>query len=264
MRPLGELGQVGPDRRDVWDGFERTETVTAYPMVENHDTEQRKRMVAGPDKYLAPLAKPRAGRKLKRVDQLWPKAGRLLVSERLWLETNRVIAMRSDAKVLSNVWWPVLLEDTSAEKALAVWLNSSLGLLTILAQRTTTRGGWVAMKKADLEQLPVLDTNRLSPSQLKAMADLFDELAEEEFERLPSMRECQTRRALDERPIPHPGSAGPQLAPHAARHRAGRLQPPPMNVSGSEGRDQSTISRRSWESRFQAMHTPPSPGTRSP
>ena len=198
MRPLGELGQVGPDRRDVWDGFERTETVTAYPMVENHDTEQRKRMVAGPDKYLAPLAKPRAGRKLKRVDQLWPKAGRLLVSERLWLETNRVIAMRSDAKVLSNVWWPVLLEDTSAEKALAVWLNSSLGLLTILAQRTTTRGGWVAMKKADLEQLPVLDTNRLSPSQLKAMADLFDELAEEEFERLPAMRECQTRRALDD------------------------------------------------------------------
>ena len=123
--------------------------------------------VAGPDKYLAPLTKPRPGRKLKRVDQLWPKAGRLLVSERLWLETNRVIAMRSDAKVLSNVWWPVLLEDTSAEKALAVWLNSSLGLLTILAQRTTTRGGWVAMKKADLEQLPVLDTNRLSPSQLK-------------------------------------------------------------------------------------------------
>ena len=45
-------------------------------MVENHDTEQRKRMVAGPDKYLAPLAKPRAGRKLKRVDQLWPTSRR--------------------------------------------------------------------------------------------------------------------------------------------------------------------------------------------
>ena len=30
------------------------------------------------------------------------------------------------------------------------------------------------------------------------MADLFDELAEEEFERLPSMRECQSRRTLDD------------------------------------------------------------------
>ena len=173
--------------------------------------------------------------------------------------------MRSDAKVLSNVWWPVLLEDTSAEKALAVWLNSSLGLLTILAQRTTTRGGWVAMKKADLEQLPVLDTNRLSPSQLKAMADLFDELAEEEFERLPAMRDCPTRRALDDglsaRILGLPDLSSLR---HAARHRAGRLQPPPVNVSGSAGRDQSTISRRFWESRLQAMHTPPSPGTRSP
>ena len=80
---LGELGQVGPDRRDVWDGFERTDTITAYPMVENHDTEQRKRMATGPDKYLAPLAEPRPGRNLKPVDQLWQKAGRLLVSERL-------------------------------------------------------------------------------------------------------------------------------------------------------------------------------------
>ena len=52
---LDELGQVGPDRRDVWDGFERTDAVTAYPMVENHDTEQRKSLIAAPDKYLAPL-----------------------------------------------------------------------------------------------------------------------------------------------------------------------------------------------------------------
>ena len=139
---LGELGEVGPDRRDVWDGFERTDSVTAYPMVENHDTEQRRRMVAAPDKYLAPLVEPRPGRNLKAVEQLWPKAGRLLVSERLWLETTRVVAMRSETRVLSNVWWPVRVEDAATEKATAIWLNSTPGLLTILAQRTSTRGGW--------------------------------------------------------------------------------------------------------------------------
>ena len=31
---LDELGQVGPDRRDVWDGFRSTDSTTAYPMVE--------------------------------------------------------------------------------------------------------------------------------------------------------------------------------------------------------------------------------------
>ena len=43
-------------------------------------------------------------------------------------------------------------------------LETVLGLLTILAQRTSTRGGWVALKKVDLEELPVLDPRRLSPS----------------------------------------------------------------------------------------------------
>ena len=195
---LVHLGQVGPDRRDVWDGFERTDTVTAYPMVENHDTEQRKGSTATPDKYLAPLVKARPGRRLKSVEQLWPMAGRLLVAERLRLDTTRVVAMRSDARVLSNVWWPVRVEDDSMEKALALWLNSSLGLLTVLTQRTSTEGGWVAMKKGDLEELPVLDLRQLTIEQLQGMADLFDELAEAEFERLPGMVDCPSRVALDD------------------------------------------------------------------
>ncbi len=195
---LGAIGKVGPDRRDVWDGFERTDAVTAYPMVENHDTEQRTRLVAGPDKYLAPLTQPRPGRHLKAVDQLWPKAGRLLVAERLRLDTTRVVAMRSETRVLSNVWWPIRVQDAPAEKALVVWLNSSLGLLTILAQRTSTEGGWVAMKKADLEMLPVLDLRRVSPAQLQGLSNLFDEMAEAEFERLPAMAQCPARHVLDD------------------------------------------------------------------
>ena len=194
---LGELGQVGPDRRDVWDGFERTDAITAYPMVENHDTEQRRRMTAEPDKYLAPLVEPRAGRNLKPVAQLWPRSGRLLISERLWLETARVVAMRTPVRVLSNVWWPVRIEEAAYEKALAAWLNSSLGLLAVLSQRTSTRGGWVALKKADLKDLPVLDPRRLAASQLHALSRLFDSLATTEFERLPGMAHCPARQALD-------------------------------------------------------------------
>ena len=81
---------------------------------------------------------------------------------------------------------------------MAVWLNSSLGLLTILAQRTSTEGGWVAIKKADLEELPVLDSRRISQSQLQGLSDLFDEMVEAEFERLPGMANCQARSALDD------------------------------------------------------------------
>ena len=195
---LGQIGEIGPDRRDLWDGFERTDTATAYPMVENHDTEQRTRLSAKPDKYLYPLSTARRGRRLKPAAQLWARAGRLLVSERIWLNTLRMTSMCTEMPVLSNVWWAVNTGSHNCDKAIAVWLNSSVGLLTLMATRSTTRGGWVALKKADLTEMLVLDVRAISESQLQALTDLFDELADEEFERLPAMAECGTRRRLDE------------------------------------------------------------------
>lgn len=54
------------------------------------------------------------------------------------------------------------------------------------------------MKKAELEELPILDMRERQQSQLQALSDLFDELAETEFERLPGMASCQGRLALDD------------------------------------------------------------------
>ena len=196
--PLGELGQIGPDIRDVRDGFEPTDSVTAYPMVANHDTKHRKCIATKPDKYLAPLVEPRPGRKLKPLRHLWPKAGRLLIGARFRLNTVRVVAMRSDTDVLSSMWWPVRVNESPKEKTLTVWLNSSLGVLTLLSVRNTTEGNWVQLKKADLSVMPVLDMGRLSSTQLRELSRLFDSLATAEFERLPRMAHCPARRALDD------------------------------------------------------------------
>ena len=225
MCKFSDLGQVGPDRRDVWDGFERTDSVTAYPMVENHDTEHRKSLSTQPNKYLAPLTTARQGRHLKSAAQLWPRAGRLLVAERLWLETTRVMAMWSAKEVLSNVWWPVRGVDVQTERSLALWLNSSLGLLTMLAHRTSTRGGWVGMKKADLEELQVLDTRSLSPEQLIGLSDLFDEVAGGGVRASAGYGGLSGPASLGRRHLPYPGSPGPEQSPRPAGLRAGGLQP---------------------------------------
>ena len=195
---LGDLGQIGPDVRDVRDGFEPTDAVTAYPMVEGHETEQRKFMVTKPDKFLAPLVKPRPGRRLKPLEQLWNKAGRLLVAERLRLNTARIVAMCSDTPVLSNVWWPIKTSNLVLDKPFAAWMNSTMGVLTLLAIRNTTQGSWIKLRKADLEAMPVLDLRAVSPAQLQALSELFDTLAEAEFERLPAMAHCPARQSLDD------------------------------------------------------------------
>ena len=195
---LDEVGAIGPDRRDVWDGFARTDAVTAYAMLEDNQTEERKTLSAAPNKYLAPLTEARPTRRLKPLNQLWPKAGRLLIAERSWLNTARVIALSTTTPVLSNVWWPIQTGDRSRDKALASWFNSSVGLLALLATRNTTRGGWIGLKKGDLEEMPALDPRQLSPEQLRGLSDLFDALQGAEFERLPNMAQCPARIALDE------------------------------------------------------------------
>ena len=54
------------------------------------------------------------------------------------------------------------------------------------------------MKKADLVGMPVLDLRAIAPEQLQTLSQLFDDVAEEEFERLPAMAECAARRRLDD------------------------------------------------------------------
>ena len=62
LRPLGELGSVGPDRRRLIDGFDRTHSPTAYPMVEGHNTDEYRSMKCSPNCFLSPLSMPKGGR----------------------------------------------------------------------------------------------------------------------------------------------------------------------------------------------------------
>ena len=198
MTQLVEFGPIGPDSRRLDDGFDKTDSITAYPLIDRHDTDARKSLQCSPNAYLAPLAIPRGKQNPGYGERLWEQAGRLLIAARFRVNTARVVAMWSRENVLGRMWWTVQIENPAWEKALAVWLNSSLGILTLLAIRNTTMGSWVQPKKADMEVFPVLDPRALSPDQLAALANLFDTLADAEFARLPDMVDCPVRRALDD------------------------------------------------------------------
>src|SRR2546430_12990399 len=89
---------------------------------------------------------------------LWHLKARLLVAERLWLTTTRLVAIRTSEKVLSNTWWPIATDyGGTLDKILALWFNSSLGLLSLIASRVDTRGAWIDLKKPILEELAVDD-----------------------------------------------------------------------------------------------------------
>ena len=197
--PLKQLGSLGPDRRDIHDGFRLAKGVTAYPAFWSHDASAMTTISQTPNQHLSPLPRAKAGRPLRDINLLWPKAGRVLLAERLWLYTQRLVAVRLDAPVLSNVWWPLLLDsqDNNCEKALALWLNSTLGLVMLLAHREETRGAWVDFKKPVLSEMPVLDVSALKAKQTRRLVEAYTALSAQTLLPFPEMANDSVRQAMD-------------------------------------------------------------------
>lgn len=197
--PLASLAALGPDRRDVHDGFEESSGETPFPALWGHDSERITTLNQVPNRHLSPRAAPKPGRHLRMAHHLWPRAGRLLIAEKLWLNTDRLVAVHLPTPALSNVWWPTRLNHRGeeAEQIAALWLNSTLGLLVLLAHREETRGAWVQFKKPTLGSLPVLDLGALDARRRRALRVCFEQVADLSLASLPSMDDDPVRSLID-------------------------------------------------------------------
>ncbi|MBM3473439.1 MAG: hypothetical protein FJX75_09240 [Armatimonadetes bacterium] len=200
LAALSSFAAVGPDRRDVHDGFEEASGETPFPAFWNHDSERVLTLNQVPNRHLSPLPKAKPGRHLRKAHDLWPRAGRLLIAEKFWLNTDRLAAVYLPLPVLSNVWWPTRLNHRGeqAEQVAALWLNSTLGLTMVLGHRGETRGAWCQLKKPIVEQMPVLDLDRLKRRQWRALLECFEQVADATLQPFPGMEDDPVRAAIDE------------------------------------------------------------------
>jgi hypothetical protein len=199
--PLSSLGAIGPDRRDIHDGFDLSQSPTPYSCFWGHDASRTFSMEQRPNSYLVPLSAAKPTRHLRKVEDLWPLAGKLLLGERLWVKTQRLAAILLTEPSLSNMWWTFVFktkkELAQREKSLALWLNSTLGVIILLANREETRGAWIDFKKPVLESLPVLDLDRLSSQQVKRLVLAYNQISKQTLEPFPCMATDEVRAAID-------------------------------------------------------------------
>ncbi len=111
LAPLQTFGSLGPDGRDIHDGFQLSPSKTAYPSFWGTDNQLILTLPQEPNAYLSPLHRAKKGRPLRKVEDLWPLAGKILLGARIWLFTRRTWAVRLIKPVLSNVWWPFTLKE---------------------------------------------------------------------------------------------------------------------------------------------------------
>jgi hypothetical protein len=199
---LKSIADLGPDRRDIHDGFKVTDQETEYPAYWGHDTESAQGIAQQPNKWLMALSRAPKGRNLRDAHLLWSRSGGLLVAERLWLLTTRVFAVKLNERVLSNTWWPIAVHAEGStqdtwEKILALWFNSTAGIISLIAARVDTRGAWVELKKPIMEEIAVPDPRKVHKKAQASLCSVYDEISRLEVESLPSIDSDSVHMKID-------------------------------------------------------------------
>ena len=196
---LGDVAAIGPAGQRIREAFRRASMPDAEGRnaLWQHDTAVTQSMRANPDTHIVSVPQY-----AHRADNYWEQRSRLLLPTHLRLNTIRVVTVRLESPVVSSLWVPCrpsVPEDALPiwEKALCVFLNSSIGVLTLLGDRTNKIPTRPNLSLDDLRRLIVPDFTNLSENVVRRLSTAYDELAEATLLPLPQMNADPIRQELD-------------------------------------------------------------------
>ncbi len=194
---MSDIAEVGPEGRRIRDAYIRSHTPTASGRraLWDHKTTVTQSMRGQTDAYIEPKA-PKKG----LANKYWEQRSRLLLAHRLWLPRARVCAVSLDQPTVGSRWTPCRPHDKneSTAKALAVYLNSSVGILSLLGGRDNRKPSYPQFSLDTLRSLRVPDFNKLSTDARDALATTYDCYRDDVLLPLPQMNEDPIRQQLDE------------------------------------------------------------------
>ena len=122
------------------------------------------------------------------------------------VSTSHALAAKFTVRMPSANFIPLTLrddEDGAKTKAMAAWLNSSLGTALIVKHSTATAEAKVAFSGHGVKTMAWLDVSRLVPETIAALADAYDALVADEksgrtLDRISNITKDRQRAKLDE------------------------------------------------------------------
>ncbi len=208
---LGELGSRGPVHRDITGTnpggaprgpFDQARLGSGddwrqatFPMLWAHDAKKETRLVVEPDSQ----GRVREGMDAK-AKQIWATASRLHFNQDFTLSASPLAACFTPTRSIGGTAWPSFTcadEDERDEKALLLWANTTLGLISFWWTGTRSQRGRVRIPVSRLSDLSVLDPRQLTDEQLSTASDLFDRFKGMEFLPANEAYRDPTRWALD-------------------------------------------------------------------
>ena len=149
---LNNLADVGPEGRRTRDAYAKLEMPDKFGRTAlwDHDTEVTQSMERDPD---SSIGKKKGKEHL--ADKYWEQRSRLLLPNRLRLNTVRAMCVRLRSPAVGSAWSPCNIlvpgkDKEALEKALCAYLNSSVGVLAMASNRTSKDISYPRFSLSDL------------------------------------------------------------------------------------------------------------------
>ena len=169
---ISKLGMTGYETGRIL-SMQKTEPESrAIPSIQGHDcATQRTLEIPAPDElYLQPQFENRR-KNLSRT------MSRLHFNDNFRYNSQSTSAlMTTEPSIGRRGWLNVRMENEKQEKALALWLNTSLGLIVHWVTSNHTQNGLGYFSKKQARNVQVLDVTNLTQEQLDRMAETFDQV----------------------------------------------------------------------------------------
>ena len=205
---LGSVGERGLVHRDIsgtenTDGIPRgpfdivfqSEASAEYPALWRHNAARERRLVVEHDSE----GRVRPGCE-KAAVEVWESSTRLHLSLDFRLNSQSLSACLTPARAIGGRAWPnVRVEgDERREEALALWANTTLGLMCFWWVAGRQQQGRAILTVSSLPSLPVLDVRALDARQLRVAERIFADFRDWTFLPANEAYRDETRQALDQ------------------------------------------------------------------
>ena len=161
-----------------------------------HEAPTKIKMEVQPDGAIHPRP-----RKDANAAKVWTEAGTLLIPNKPRLSSFKTNAIRTETPTLGSAWVPVKKitalrsENTENwEKAICVYLNSTLGILATFTQSDPHSLGRHRMSITGQKKIPI---PKLTENQIAQLAKTYDQIKDAPLDRLRNPQ-CPIRKTLDE------------------------------------------------------------------
>ena len=205
VTPLGRLGERGLLDRDIGnrnDGkppfrgpfkIVPVQGVPSYPILWSHDAERERRMIVEPDSEgeVRPDGEDRAV-------AAWRTATRLHFNRDFQLNSQSLAACLTPERALGGRAWPNFrLHDERWDEAMALWANSTPGLMSFWWAGSRQQQGRAVLTISGLPTLMVLDPRALPEAKLDQAATIFERFRNVALMPANEAYRDDTRQALD-------------------------------------------------------------------